>query len=162
VRAPTDRTPRPRGLPAAGLLGLVTLVAACAPVAAGEEVRASAITRCEAAAGELEAVTWPEDDDLTLRSVSAALADTAQVHRDLIADLAGMSDDTAGGRAVRELSEAAQPVVAALETTASAAGQDDNEGFEAGLQEVIRAGQAAMDASERLGLLPCYATPLPE
>lgn len=133
------------------LVLLALLVAACGGGdQASADVRRQADELCGAANQRLEAVEWPADDQLTVRSAAPAISETLAVHRDLLDALATLDG-------LDKLVGAGGPVVETLDRLRQASSNGDDAAFDAALAALVAETEDAADASERLGLATCYA-----
>ena len=134
----------------------MALLAACGGDAPNVEAFArEADARCAVAEQQLEAVGWPADDELSLETAAPAIADTAEIHRDLVIDLRELAGDGPGLAVV----EAGERVATTHERLHEAAARGDRAGFDAALTDLVTHDKAAAEASRRLGLRTCYDRP---
>jgi hypothetical protein len=123
------------------------------------EVVQQADERCAEANQALEEVDWPGEERLSLETAAPAIADTAAVHTDLLADLAGLPVEPGERAALDELTGAAQPILGLLGDMEEAARTGDAAAFAQTLGAVEDQAETAAAVSESLGLSACYRPP---
>jgi hypothetical protein len=139
------------------LVVVVLLVGACARSGGPdpETFARQADARCAEANARLEAVIWPPDDDLSLRTAAAPIAESGDIHRALVADLRAIAGNGPG----RSVVAAGERLVAAYDDLEASASRGDQPAFDAALTDLVTRSDAAAEASRRLGLRTCYDAP---